>query len=254
MMYMSPEQLHGKEVDYRADIWALGVVLYEMLAGQAPFWGEQYNRKFADILAVQEEIANEISQQLRLKLSGEERKRLTKRYTENTEAYQLYLKGRYYANKFTKEGFDTGIEYLRQAIAMDPSYRLAHLFLGRVYEQKGRLAEAIEEFQQARRIEDAIPEILTALGHAYAVSGRKAEAQSLIEELQERSKQGYVSSYNLATTYIGLGEKDHAFEWLEKAHTERSFYLTWLTVNPELDSLRADARFLALLKKMELKP
>ncbi len=89
-------------------------------------WGEQYNRRLSDILAVQEEIANEISEKLRLKLSGEEKKRLTKRYTENPEAYQLYLKGVYHASKFNKEELDIGLGYLRQAVAVDPDYALAY--------------------------------------------------------------------------------------------------------------------------------
>jgi TolB-like protein len=72
-------------------------------------WGGQYNRKLADVFAVQEEISKEISEKLKLKLSGEDQKRLTKRYTENTEAYQFYLKGRYYWNKRAAEGFHSGI-------------------------------------------------------------------------------------------------------------------------------------------------
>ncbi|MEK6325766.1 MAG: protein kinase [Acidobacteriota bacterium] len=89
-------------------------------------WGEQYNRKLTDILAVQSEIAREISEKLRLRLTGEQEKRLVKRYTVNAEAYQLYLKGRYYWNKRTEEGLRKGIEYFNQAIEKEPNYALAY--------------------------------------------------------------------------------------------------------------------------------
>jgi hypothetical protein len=89
-------------------------------------WGEQYNRRLADLLSPQEEIARQIAERLRLRLTGEEQKVLAKRPTENPEAYQLYLKGRYYASRFTKGGLEKGIEYFNQAIASDPSYALAY--------------------------------------------------------------------------------------------------------------------------------
>lgn len=96
-------------------------------------WGEQYNRKLMDILAVQEEISTEISEKLRFQLTGEEKKRLTKRYTQNTEAYQLYLRGRYHWNKKTPEGFNKGIEYFQKAIEADPNYAPAYAGLAALY-------------------------------------------------------------------------------------------------------------------------
>ena len=96
-------------------------------------WGEQYSRDLSDIFEVQEEIASEISDRLRLKLTGEDKKRLTKRYTENTEAYQLYLKGRYHSGKFTSEGLGKGVEYFHRAIEKDPSYALAYAGLAETY-------------------------------------------------------------------------------------------------------------------------
>jgi serine/threonine-protein kinase len=89
-------------------------------------WGEQYNRRLADLLSLQEEIARQIAERLRLRLTGEQQKVLTKRPTENPEAYQLYLKGRYHAGRATKEGLEKGIQYFNQAIATDPSYALAY--------------------------------------------------------------------------------------------------------------------------------
>ncbi|HXM79717.1 MAG TPA: protein kinase, partial [Thermoanaerobaculia bacterium] len=96
-------------------------------------WGEHYNRRLSDILAVQEEIARDISGKLRLRLTGEEKKRLTKRYTENAEAYGLYLKGRYHWNKRTGEDIQKGIGYFQQAIEKDPTYALAYAGLADSY-------------------------------------------------------------------------------------------------------------------------
>src|SRR4030095_11051295 len=100
---------------------------------QSTLWGEQYNRKLADLLTVQEEISREISSKLRIKTQGEERKQLAKRHTENTEAYQLYLKGRYYWNKRTQEDLKKGIGYFQQAIDIDPNYALAFAGLADSY-------------------------------------------------------------------------------------------------------------------------
>jgi len=96
-------------------------------------WGEQYERKVSGLLGVQREIAKEISGNLRLKLSGAEQSRVTKRYTENPEAYQLYLKGRYFWNKFTPADHQRAAEYFDQAIAKDPTYALAYTGLADTY-------------------------------------------------------------------------------------------------------------------------
>ncbi|MEK6324036.1 MAG: protein kinase [Acidobacteriota bacterium] len=96
-------------------------------------WGEQYNRKLSDILAVQAEISREISQKLRLRLSGAEQKQLTKHHTENAEAYQLYLKGRHHWNKLAEEETKKAIEYFNRAIESDPSYVLAYAGLADCY-------------------------------------------------------------------------------------------------------------------------
>jgi serine/threonine protein kinase/tetratricopeptide (TPR) repeat protein len=96
-------------------------------------WGDEYNRKLGDMLALQEEITRQISQKLRLRLSGEDEKKLTKHYTENIEAYRLYLKGRYFWNKRTAEGSNSAITYFQQAIEKDPNYALAYAGLADCY-------------------------------------------------------------------------------------------------------------------------
>lgn len=89
-------------------------------------WGEQYHRKSSDIFSLQDELASEISEKLRLRLSGEQKERLTKRFTENRQAYEFYLKGRYAWARRAIEDLKKGVEYFRQAIAEDPNYSLAH--------------------------------------------------------------------------------------------------------------------------------
>jgi adenylate cyclase len=112
-------------VAQRGDDLTVDVELDDVRNGKQ-LWGEQYHRKLADLLAVQNDIAREVSQRLRSQLSSADQQRLTKGSTDNPEAYRLYLKGKYYTYKLTKEGFDTGIDYFNQAIAIDPNYALAY--------------------------------------------------------------------------------------------------------------------------------
>ncbi|MCH7987103.1 MAG: protein kinase [Acidobacteria bacterium] len=116
----------------RGDTLVIGVELVDVNHG-TQLWGEQYNRPMADIFALQEEITREIFRQLRMKLTPEDESRLARRDTENTEAYQLYLKGRYYWNKRTEEALRKGLEYFGQAIEQDPGYALAYVGLSESY-------------------------------------------------------------------------------------------------------------------------
>jgi tetratricopeptide (TPR) repeat protein len=103
----------------------IGTELVDVATG-SQLWGARYDRKPGDIFVVQDEISNEISGKLRLQLTRAEKKQLTKRHTENAEAYRLYLKGRHYWNRWTEEGFHKAIEYFQQAVEKDPSYALAY--------------------------------------------------------------------------------------------------------------------------------
>ena len=383
-------------VAQRGDDLTIDIELDEVHNGKQ-LWGQQYTRKVADLLMVQNDIAREVSQRLRSQLSAADQQKLTLGSTENPEAYQLYLKGEHYTGKFTKDGFDKGIDYLNQAIALDPNYALAYselasnyinqddwfmapreagpkareaarkaltldesdaeahvalaiesqwyewdwsaaerefkraielnpdsgdaygyyswflapmgrgdqaveeakqplkinplstglngnlgsvlvfthqwdkaieqlrysidldpnywfdyCFLGRAYEQKGRLPEAIEAFQRGLALEGNI-ELWSGLGHAYAVSGRRDEAQKVLDHLKELSAHSYVAPYNVAVIYAGLGEKDEAFTWLNRAYDDRSYTLVeYLTTDARLDSLRSDPRFDELRRRTGL--
>lgn len=120
----------------RADSLSISVELVDV-RDNSHLWGEQYDGKLSDLLAVQKEIAKEISEKLRVRLTGEEQKRVTKSYTDNAQAYQLYLKGRYYWSKRTEEGLKKAIEYFNQAIEKDPNYALAYAGAADCYGQLG---------------------------------------------------------------------------------------------------------------------
>jgi TolB-like protein len=96
-------------------------------------WGKQYNRKLSDIILMQDEISRAIAEHLRFRLSGEEKRILTRDYTKDAQAFQLYLKGRYYWNKYTLDGFKKSIQYYQQAIDKDPTYALAYAGMAQTY-------------------------------------------------------------------------------------------------------------------------
>ena len=123
--------LTGRVVQRKDDL-IIGTELVDVSNGWR-LWGERYNRKQADIFAIQEEIASEISEKLRLSLTREEKKRLTKSYTQNTEAYQFYLKGNHHRQRWTEEGFYKAIGYFQQAVEKDPAYALAYAGVAESY-------------------------------------------------------------------------------------------------------------------------
>jgi serine/threonine protein kinase/tetratricopeptide (TPR) repeat protein len=120
------------QIKQEGDELRIAVELMDVQGNQA-LWGHTYQRKTGDILAVQKEIASNISDKLRLKLTEADQTQLTKNYTENGEAYQAYLKGRYHWNKRTDEGFQKAIEFFQEAIQKDPHYALAYAGLADCY-------------------------------------------------------------------------------------------------------------------------
>jgi TolB-like protein/Tfp pilus assembly protein PilF len=366
-------------------------------------WGGRYDRRLSDLLAVQGEISREVVEKLRLRLTGEQEKRATKRYTENTEAYQLYLRGRYHWNRRAVDDLWKGLENFQRAIELDPNFALAysgladsymamilggpfgksnrqpmplaearlkwgpaarraveldpnlaeaHTSLGQGLEwsdwdftgaereykralelnpdyptghqrygiflvMSGRSDEGLRELKRALELDPASLPINADLGgnlclylgqpdkgleqlkktlelapdwprahvslsncyaekgmwneavqemvsigapgnvqraRMYAATGRRDEALKIIAEMKERSKQQYVSPLGFANIYAALGEKDQAFEYLEKAYAERVPFLRGLKTSRVWDPLRSDPRFADLLKRVGLPP
>jgi len=116
--------------------------------------------------------------------------------------------------------------------------------------QKSMYQQVIAELEKSSG--NDTPDYVGFLGHAYAKSGRRAEAQKVLDRLKRLSRQTYVSPFFVAIVYAGLVEKDRAFELQEKAYEERAEDLALLKAHPLLDDLRADPRFAALLKRMSL--
>ena len=374
------------------------VINVELIDGRdgSVIWTHQYIRKMADVIALQANVAQDIVGNLRLKLSGAQQQKLVKRYTDNVEAYQFYLKGLYswnnrrspedlaksleyfqraidldanfalayaglalaydaqtlysevppnesipkakvaamkalelddtlaeahtalgwvkmsyehdwnaaerefqraieltpnyalahnfYAGLLTSQGrfdeaiarrnaaleldplssgirgafawtlyfarrYDASIEQCRETLAIEDNVYRAHLYIGLDYEQKGMYEQAIAELKRALGLAEGNVETLASLAHVYAASGNRGEAQRILDQLNQRSKQTHVDPYFVALIYLGLGQKDQAFEWLDKALEYRSFMLAWLRIEPRLDAIRSDPRYQSLLRR-----
>ncbi|MBI4547040.1 MAG: protein kinase [Ignavibacteriae bacterium] len=385
-------------VTQRGDNLLISTELVDV-SNNSHIWGDQYNRKLSDIFSIQEEISKEISEKLSLKLAGDETKKLTKHYTESTDAYQLYLKGRFHWNKRKADDLQKAVDYFNQAIEKDPNYALAYAGLASTYvilpeysglpakdfvpktevaakkaleldptlaephavlglikygyewdwadaekefkraielnpnyptthhwysiclRLQGKLDEGLAEIKRAQELdplsliisinvadvlflmqrydlavdqykkaleldpnfpgahaglgivnvyqgkfEEAINEMqkireivgvnnpfgLEGLGYIYARAGKKNEAVKILDQLLESSQHGYDVSAGIAMVYTGLGDKDKAFEWLEKGFEEHHTLLSGLKVDPVWDILRSDPRYHALLKKINL--
>ena len=379
-------------VTRRGDSVVVGAELIDV-GKESQMWGEQYSKKLADILPVQDEISKAITENLRVQLSGQEQQQLTKRYTENAEAYQLYLRGRYFWNKRTREGVKKGLEYFQQAIEKDPGYALAysgvadsyavgngfylelpvsearekakaaakkaleidkslaeahttladglsyydwdfpkaeeefklaiaanpnyptaHAWYSEYLSAMGRNEQAIAEakraleldpfsaaingglvsaFYYAREYDQAVGQlqktlqldpnfilvnwedlasvyiadkkyseavaewqvgassagdtaIAAAIGEAYKTTGLPG-ARRKANEYAIRKRYWYVVAMN----YAALGQRDEAFNALEKAYAQRSGDLIFLKTETELDPLRSDPRFQALVRRMK---
>ena len=149
--------------------------------------------------------------------------------------------------------FRDSIEPNQKALALDPNYAVAVINLGRAYEQQRLYPQALQAYQSILAFAPQDPALLALLGHLYAVSGRQAAAHKIILQLQQISRDRYVPSLYEAMVYTGLGDKNEAFSWLDKAYAERCEYLVYLPTEPMADPLRSDPRFPALLQRLGLK-
>jgi serine/threonine-protein kinase len=192
-------------------------------------WGGQYDRRPSDILAIQSEISREISEQLRSRLTNEEQKRLTKHYTENTEAYQDYLKGRYYWNKRTGEDIKRAIDYFNQAIEKDPTYALAYVGLADCYivipnysdvSTQEAYIKAKAAATKALEIDDSLAEAHTSLG------GIKSDFEWDFAGAEKELKRALTLNPNYATAHhwyaqflSTMGRHDEAIAEIKRAQS-----------------------------------
>lgn len=364
---------------------------------KATVWAEQFNEKFTDVLSLEDAISGRVAEALVPQLTGDERRQLAKRGTDNAEAFEAYLRGRYYWNTFTEEGFAKAITYFYRAIALDPTYATAYagvadyynwlsvygvlppdecfaaarnvaaraieldatlaeaytalgfttlnqdydwaeveglyqqalelnpnyatahiwycfqlamegrfdeafgeahralaldplspfnqhslgwcLYHARRYDESlaqyrkliqsdphyglarfcfswalrraGMYEEAIAEAKKAVELTGESPFILAGLAAAHAEAGRSDEARRLLGELHALAAGRYVSPYHLALVHCHLGERDEALDLLEQAFAIGDPWIVWLGVEPQLDPLRSDSRFAALLRQIK---
>jgi DNA-binding winged helix-turn-helix (wHTH) protein/TolB-like protein/Tfp pilus assembly protein PilF len=195
----------------------------------SPLWANKFDEKLTDILAVQDSISEQVVRTLALNLSGDERKLLTKRYTASVEAYQAYLKGRYFWNKRTGENYEKAIEYFEQAIGIDSNYALAHTGLADAYSllanSPGSNQEREERYQKAKaaalkalNIDETLAEAHTSLGwirrnYGWDWPGAEREFKRAIE-LNPNSADAHQWYALLLTT---LGRMDEAIAESKRA-------------------------------------
>ena len=147
--------------------------------------------------------------------------------------------------------YPEAIAQAKQALADDSTFSRARFWLGLSYEQGANLPEAIRELEATIKWAgtDSVPVYLAALGHAYAVAGEPRRARRLLAALHARP---YVSPVDVATIHVGLGERDQALDWLERAFRERAYGLVFLPSDPRFDPVRSDPRFTALMRRVGL--
>ena len=153
--------------------------------------------------------------------------------------------------------YDEAIEQVRKTIGIFPSEdraNFSHFLLGLSYRGKGMFEEAIAEHEKNVALFPESPLHLGHLGCTYGLAGKKAQALKVIEQLKEQSRRKYVAPYDIALVYIGLGEKDQAFAWLEKAYLAHSNDMSNLKADPTFDPVRSDPRFRDLLRRMNFPP
>jgi tetratricopeptide (TPR) repeat protein len=153
---------------------------------------------------------------------------------------------------YWRRDYDDAIAQIHKALELDRNNGIAHTILGWCLIWKGHMAEARAEFETATTLDD-LPWQVGSLGYASAISGDRAKANQLLAELKDLTKQRYVSPTIIATVHLGLGEKEKAFDWLEKAYEDRDIVFWWIDVNGDqlYDSVRNEPRFQALMQKVD---
>ena len=214
-------------VRQRGDGLTIGVELINA-QDNSQMWGQQYNRKLADVFAVQEEIAKEVSTKLRLKLTGAEQEQLAKRPTENLKAFQYYMQGRTAAQRRTNADLLASVSYYEKALQEDGKYALAYAGLSDAYANLGYYGsiapvegrrKAEEAARKALELDDKLAEAHTALGQVY-IAFAPSDFPTGDRELKhaiELNPNLAVAHYNLGLSLIRQGRLDEALVELRKA-------------------------------------
>jgi tetratricopeptide (TPR) repeat protein len=155
-------------------------------------------------------------------------------------------------HSFAARDYDRALDFASRFLSSHPNDPWERAILGWTYEQTNRPEEAIPQFKQAMNAMKGTPLFVAALGHAYAMAGQRTEAEQILKTLLEQSKTSHVSAFDIALIYAALGNKDTAFQWLDRAVNERSTFLVYSKWEPRLDPLRSDPRFKKLLGQVGL--
>ena len=148
--------------------------------------------------------------------------------------------------------YDEAIKTLEETIRLDPNYSRAYLYISNAYELTNQTDKAVAAYLKSKTLNGADAQAIAKLQKAYEAGGLKNFWQEELDQTLEKAQKKYVAPYNIALLYARLGEKDKAFEYLEKAYNERSPLLVAIRCEPDLDTLRADARFANLLRRVGL--
>jgi serine/threonine protein kinase/Tfp pilus assembly protein PilF len=232
---MDPQTV-GRELNVRAVLTGrmmqsggslrIGTELVDVATGSR-LWGEQYDRKPGDIFAIQDDISNEISEKLRLRLTRAEKKRLAKRQTQDAEAYGLYLKGRHHWNRWTEEGFYKAIEYFQQAVDKDPAYALARAGLADSYvllgwngylAPKDAFSKAESAAMEALRLDPELAEAHTPCAAVlWLHNWRWREAQTEFERSLALNPAYPTANHWYAEFLMTLGRQEEAIARIKKS-------------------------------------
>ncbi len=177
----------------------------------------------------------------------------TMRIVQETDPHRLVAvhATRAQAYYFGRE-FGRAVEECEKALQLDPSHFMLHYILGRAYRRLGQGAKAIAQLKTAQKSSRDVPLVDAVLGLAYAVSGKKEEARKVVNSFKAAAGKRYIPPTYYGILYAGLGDKDQALAWLEKAFQERADLLTWLNVEPMMDDVRSDPRFQDLIRRIGL--
>ena len=149
--------------------------------------------------------------------------------------------------------YDQTIEQARRANEIDPNFGWNHAWMGLAYAEKGDFAQSLAAYEKATQL-DPSPMLKAMKAHGYAVAGKRREAEKLLAEVKAHYKSSYLCAYEIAVTHVAFGEKDQAFEWLNRAVDDRADCIPFLPVDPRMDPIRADPRFQDLLERAGLVP